>query len=194
MSKSSRILLIDESDERAEVLAAGLHDVEHQEIVRLREMSNLVEQISVIDPDVILIDLENPNRDTIEQMFRVSQTVKRPIAMFVDESDPETTKKAIRAGVSAYVVNGLAKERIQPIVETAVSRFEAYRDLESRALIAEQALEERKVVERAKGILMRRKSIAEPDAYAMLRNTARERGRRMVEIAQSVVLAEEMGV
>lgn len=194
MSGPSKILIIDESDERAEILTAGLHDVEHHELVRLRDMTDLVERIAEIDPDVILIDLENPNRDTIEQMFRVSETVKRPIAMFVDESDPATTKKAIRAGISAYVVNGLRQERIRPVMEMAVSRFEAYRDLENRAILAERALEERKVVERAKGILMKRRALPEADAYAMLRDSARTKGRRLVEVAQSVVLAEEMGV
>lgn len=194
MSGPSKILIIDESDERAEILTGGLHDVEHHELVRLRDMTDLVERIAEIDPDVILIDLENPNRDTIEQMFRVSETVKRPIAMFVDESDPATTKKAIRAGISAYVVNGLRQERIRPVMEMAVSRFEAYRDLENRAILAERALEERKVVERAKGILMKRRALPEADAYAMLRDSARTKGRRLVEVAQSVVLAEEMGV
>ncbi|MGB0683192.1 MAG: ANTAR domain-containing response regulator [Magnetovibrionaceae bacterium] len=194
MTGQYRVLVIDESDERAAILIAGLRDVEHREIIRLRDMSNLVERISEIDPDVILIDLENPNRDTVEQMFHVSQIVKRPIAIFVDQSDQATTRRAICAGISAYVVNGLAEDRIKPIIDTAVSRFEAYRDLEDRALMAEQALDERKVIDRAKGILMKRNQLSESDAYAMLRNTARDKGRRMADIAKSVVLAAEIGV
>jgi len=187
-----RILIIDESDERAEVLRAGLEDAGHRDIVRLKIMQDLVERIAEIDPEVILIDLENPNRDTIEQMFRVSEIVKRPIAMFVDESDPDTIKQAVRAGVSAYVVNGLARDRVRPIVDTAITRFETFRELETRAVTAERALEERKVIERAKGILMKRHGLDEGAAHARLRDAARARGRRMADVAESILTAEQL--
>lgn len=187
-----RILIIDESDERADVLQAGLQDAGHADIVRLRVMRDLIERIAEIDPEVILIDLENPNRDTIEQMFRVSETVKRPIAMFVDESDPETIKQAMRAGVSAYVVNGMARDRVKPIVETAITRFEVFRDLENRVVVAERALEERKVIEKAKGVLMKRHGLDEAAAHAKLRDAARARGRRVVDVAESILTAEQL--
>ena len=133
--------------------------------VAVRAPGEMAARIAAIDPDVILIDLENPNRDTIEQMFRVSREVKRPIAMFVDESDPETTKSAIRAGVSAYIIDGLRRDRIQPVVDVAISRFESYRELEQRATDAELQLAERKTIERAKALLMEKRAMTEPDAY-----------------------------
>lgn len=157
-------------------------------------MTNLVERIAAIDPDVILIDLENPNRDTVEQMFRVSRQVKRPIAMFVDESDQETTVAAIRAGVSAYIIDGLRRERIKPIVEVAISRFQAYRELEQRAVDAETELAHRKIVERAKAMLMKKRNLSEQDAHEAIRRMARDKGKRMVEVAESLLTAQELGL
>lgn len=174
-----KILVIDESAERAQVLLAGLEDAGYAQVQYLQDMSDLVPRIAAIDPDVILIDLENPNRDTVEQMFRVSREVKRPIAMFVDESDPEMTKQAIRAGVSAYIIDGLRRERIQPVVDVAISRFESYRELEQRATDAELQLAERKTIERAKSVLMDKRGLTEPDAYDAIRQIARSKGKRL---------------
>jgi len=189
-----KILVLDESPERAQVLLAGLQDAGYHDVQQVRDMTNLVERIAAIDPDVILIDLENPNRDTVEQMFRVSRQVKRPIAMFVDESDQETTVAAIRAGVSAYIIDGLRRERIKPIVEVAISRFQAYRELEQRAVDAETELAHRKIVERAKAMLMKKRNLSEQDAHEAIRRMARDKGKRMVEIAESLLTAQELGL
>ena len=189
-----KILVLDESPERAQVLLAGLQDAGYHDVQQVRDMTNLVERIAAIDPDVILIDLENPNRDTVEQMFRVSRQVKRPIAMFVDESDQETTVAAIRAGVSAYIIDGLRRERIKPIVEVAISRFQAYRELEQRAVDAETELAHRKIVERAKAMLMKKRNLSEQDAHEAIRRMARDKGKRMVEVAESLLTAQELGL
>lgn len=189
-----KILVIDESAERAQVLLAGLEDAGYTQVQYLQDMSDLVPRIAAIDPDVILIDLENPNRDTVEQMFRVSREVKRPIAMFVDESEPEMTKQAIRAGVSAYIIDGLRRERIQPVVDVAISRFESYRELEQRATDAELQLAERKTIERAKSVLMDKRGLTEPDAYDAIRQIARSKGKRMIEVAESLLTAQELGI
>lgn len=195
MSRSElKILVIDESPERAEVLLAGLTDSGYSNVMQLTDMDDLVGRIARLGPDVILIDLENPNRDTVEQMFRVSREVKRPIAMFVDESDSETTISAIKAGVSAYIIDGLRRERIKPIVELAISRFEAFRDLELRAVEAETKLSERKVIERAKSVLMNKRGMAEEEAYNAIQRLARDKGKKMVEVAESLVAASELGL
>ncbi len=190
----SRILVIDESPERAQVLLEGLRDAGYDDVHHMVEMHDLVSRIAQIGPDVILIDLENPNRDTIEQMFRVSKEVKRPIAMFVDESDRERTTAAIRAGVSAYVVDGLKRERIKPVVELAISRFEAFSELEKRANEAEVELADRKTIERAKSLLMQRRQMPEADAYNAIRRMARDKGKKMVEVAESILAASELGI
>lgn len=192
--RSTRILVIDENDDRGEVLARGLAEGGFADVTRARRTGDILEVVAAADPDVILIDLENPQRDVVDQMFRMTAQVKRPVALFVDQSDRETTLAAIRAGVSAYVVDGLREERIRPIVELAISRFEVFRDLETRAVAAEEKLETRKVVDRAKSILMRRRSLTEEQAYRLLQTKARSANRRLVDVAASVIEAETLGL
>jgi response regulator NasT len=149
-------------------------------------------RVSTVDPDVILIDLENPSRDVLEQMFQVSRVVKRPIAMFVDQADSASIQASVDAGVSAYIVDGLKKERIKSILDLCISRFNAFSRLQTELEQTKSALEERKVIDRAKGILMKRKNLSEEDAYALLRRTAMNEGKKIVEIAQSVITASEL--
>src|SRR5262245_19096960 len=155
-------------------------------------MANLLARIYQIDPDVILIDLENPSRDVLEQMFQVSRVVKRPVAMFVDQADSASIQASVDAGVSAYIVDGLKKERIKSILDLCISRFNAFSRLQSELERPKSALEERKVIERAKGILMKAKNLAEEQAYGLLRRTAMNESRKIAEVAQSVVTAAEL--
>jgi response regulator NasT len=141
---------------------------------------------------VILIDLESPSRDILEQMFQVSRSVKRPIAMFVDQSDAASIQASVDAGVSAYIVDGLKKERVKPILDLCISRFYAFSRLQDELDRAKSALEERKVIDRAKGVLMTAKSLSEDDAYALLRRTAMNENKKIVEIARSVLTAAEL--
>ena len=161
-------------------------------MVRIAEMTNLLSRIYALDPDVIVIDLENPSRDVLEQMFQVSRIVKRPIAMFVDQSDADQIRAAVDAGVSAYIVDGLKKERMKTILDLCVSRFNAYTRLQSELDRAKSQLEERKLIDRAKGILMKAKSLSEEDAYALMRRTAMNENKKIADIAQSVVTAAEL--
>jgi response regulator NasT len=158
----------------------------------VRDMANLLRRIVDEDPDVIFIDLENPNRDVLEQMFQVSRCVRRPIAMFVERSDTETIKRAVEAGVSAYIVDGLRKERVKAILDMAVSRFNAFNQLYDELERAKQELEERKLIERAKGILMKERGLTEEAAYGLLRKAAMNENRRLAEVAQSVVTAARL--
>ena len=154
MSASLRILIVDQNAQRATILEEGLREAGYRDVVVVREVQNLLRRIVDINPDVIFIDLENPHRDVLEQMFQVSRSVPRPIAMFVDQSDTATIEEAVDAGVATYIVDGLRKERIRPILDTTISRFNAFKKLRDRLDGATQALEERKLIDRAKGILM----------------------------------------
>jgi response regulator NasT len=187
-----KIVIIDESPVRAAILEDGLREAGHASIIRIADRANLLERIYAIDPDVILIDLENPSRDVLEQMFQVSRAVKRPVGMFVDQSDAASIEAAIDAGVSAYVVDGLRKERVKPILDTMVSRFHAFSRLRAELDQAKSQLEERKIVDRAKGVLMRQKKIGEEQAYALLRTVAMNEKKKISEIAQSVITAAEL--
>lgn len=186
---SLNILVIDENRIRASIIEAGLQDAGHSHVTVIHGIGGIAAKIEALQPDVIVIDLENPNRDMLENMFQLSRAVKRPIAMFVDHSDTASIEAAVEAGVSAYVVDGLRKERIKPILDMAISRFRAFSRMERELEDARSELESRKLVERAKGILMRSRGISEPEAYALLRKTAMNQNRKVSEIAQSLILA-----
>jgi response regulator NasT len=187
-----KILVIDKDPIRRAILDAGLREAGFANVVLLGETAGLLDHIYRIDPDVILIDLENPSRDVLEQMFQVSRVVRRPIAMFVDQSDRETTKSAVEAGVSAYIVDGLRKERVKDILELCISRFNAVARLQDELDRAKSALEARKTIDRAKGILMQAKGLTEEQAYALLRKTAMNEKRKIADVAQAIITASEI--
>lgn len=190
--RSLRILLVDQNATRASVLEEGLREAGCADVLIVRDMRNLLRRIVDEDPDVIFIDLENPNRDVLEQMFQVSRCVRRPVAMFVDRSENDMIAAAVEAGVGAYVVDGLRKERVKSILELAVSRFRAFDRMRGEMERAKQALEERKIIDRAKGILMKERNLSEEDAYALLRKAAMNENRRLAEVAQSLVSAARL--
>jgi len=169
-----------------------MHEAGLRNVVRIAERTNLLARLTTVDPDVILIDLESPSRDVLEQMFQVSRVVKRPVAMFVDQSDAASIQAAVDAGVSAYVVDGLKKERIKNILDMSISRFKAFSRLQDELDRTKTALGERKLIDRAKGILMRAKNLPEEEAYALLRRTAMNEKRRIADIAQSIVTAADI--
>ena len=189
---SLKILIVDESPVRAAILRDGLREAGFVHVEHLDDTANLLARIYAIDPDVILIDLENPNRDTLEQMFQMSRAVRRPVAMFVDQSDRASIQAAVDAGVSAYVVGGLKKERVTSILDLCISRFNAFSRLQSELETAKGALAERKVIDRAKGVLMKAKGLSEEGAYALLRKTAMNENKKIVEIAEAVLTAAEL--
>jgi response regulator NasT len=192
MDASLSIVIVDESPVRAAILEEGLREAGHINVVRIEGTAKLLARIYAIDPDVILIDLENPSRDVLEQMFQVSRIVKRPVAMFVDQADSASIQASVDAGVSAYIVDGLKKERIKSILDLCISRFNAFSRLQSELEQTKSALEERKVIDRAKGILMKAKHLSEEQAYALLRKTAMNENRRIADVAQSVITAAEL--
>ena len=187
-----KIAIVDESPIRAAILEDGLREAGFTLVERITETRNLLARVYALDPDVILIDLESPSRDVLEQMFQMSRAVKRPIAMFVDQSDSASIQAAVDAGVSAYIVGGLRKERVTNILDLCISRFNAFARLQAELDSAKDALQERKVIDRAKGVLMKAKKLTEEEAYALLRKTAMNENKKIVEIAQSVLTAAEL--
>src|ERR1700757_1519278 len=190
--QSPKIVIVDESPIRAAILEEGLREAGFTAVEHIREMQSLLARIYALDPDVILIDLENPSRDVLEQMFQVSRAVRRPIAMFVDQSDAASIQASVDAGVSAYIVDGLKKERIKPILDLCISRFNAFAKLQDELDRTKHALEERKVIDRAKGILMKMKGLTEEEAYVLMRSTAMREKKKIGEIAQSILTASEL--
>ena len=187
-----KIVIVDESSIRAAILEEGLREAGFMAVERLSDMNNLLMRIHAIDPDVILIDLENPSRDTLVQMFQVSRIVRRPVAMFVDQSDTASIQASVDAGVSAYIVDGLKKERIKSILDLCVSRFNAFSKLQSELERAKTDLEDRKTLDRAKGILMKNKGLTEDEAYRLMRSAAMREKKKIADIAAAIITAAEL--
>jgi len=186
------ILIIDENHIRASIIEDGLREAGHLQVAVLHDVNQVARTIQATSPDVIVIDLENPQRDTLEHFFSLSRAIQRPIAMFVDRSDSAMIEKAVEAGVSAYVVDGLKKERVKPILDMAISRFNAFSRLTQELAQVRSELEDRKIIDQAKGILMKTRGLSEADAYALLRSTAMNKNRRLVDVAQSLVTAADL--
>jgi two-component system, response regulator / RNA-binding antiterminator len=187
-----RIAIIDQSAARAAVIEEGLRETGLTDVTLFTEREGLVRQLNALAPDVILIDLANPRRDELEELFAVSRAVSRPVAMFVDQSDESAMESAIDAGVSAYVVDGLKKERIKPVLELAIKRFNAFSRLRAELDEAKSALADRSALDAAKALLMKRRNIDEPAAYALLRKAAMDSGRKVADVAEALVTAEKL--
>ncbi len=187
-----KIVIVGLSPPRAAIVEDGLRGGGYIDLVRIDETGNLLARIAGLAPDVILIDLERPSRDLLGQMFQVSRAVQRPIAMFVDQADTAAIQASVDAGVSAFIVDGLKKERMPHIVDLCISRFNAFSRLQRELEQTRGALAERKAIDRAKGILMAAKNLSEETAYTLLRQTAMNEHRKIAEVAQSVITAAEM--
>ena len=183
------VLIIDENAARAAIIEAGLRTAGHQHVTIIHEMHGIAAIIESLAPDVIVIDLENPNRDRLENIFQLARAVKRPIAMFVDRSDNQTMQSAIDAGVSAYVVDGLKQERVKNILDMAISRFNAYSRLERELEEARGALASRKIIDQAKRLIMTSRGLDEDAAYKLLRKAAMDQNRKVADVAQGLVTA-----
>jgi len=187
-----RIAIIDDSGLRATILEEGLRDAGFDEIEVVPPQGAFVARLERMAPDVVLMNLGNASRDSLEEMLAVSRALARPIAMFVDQSDDSMIGAAIDAGISAYVVDGLRKERIKPVLELAIRRFNAFSKLQAELDAARTELADRKTVDRAKAILMKSRGLDEPGAYALLRTTAMKQGRRIVEVAEALITAADL--
>ena len=174
------------------ILEEGLRESGLEQIAVVTELNGIVARIAEFDPQVIFLDLANPNRDRLESMLQVSRTISRPIAVFVDEADSDTIDAAVDAGVSAYIVDGLRKERVTSILDITISRFNAFNRLKSELDEVRTELADRKIIDQAKLLLMKRRGINENEAYAMLRRTAMSRSCRIAEVAQSLVMTADL--
>lgn len=182
-----RVLVIDELEARAGEICAGLALAGHQVAALLPTAADLTRRVEEIGPDVILIQTESPSRDTLEHLAVINTAAPRPVVMFAKSGDGRTMRKAFRAGVSAYVVDGLSPGRLAPLIEVAIARFEEHQDLKRERDEATQKLAERKTIDRAKGVLMKARGMDEAQAYAALRKLAMDRGQPLAKAAADVV-------
>lgn len=192
MNEKLRILVVEPNPERVRDIVDALRDAGWFDVKALAQISALDRTVREFAPDIVLIDLANPDRDTLEHISYATETSKRAVALFVDHTDDNLTQAALNAGVSAYVVDGLKMERIKPVLETAIARFKIMRQMQSELDAAKQALQDRKTIDRAKGILMRQRGMSEDDAYTLLRKTAMGQNRKVIDVAQALVTAADL--
>jgi len=192
MRKDLRILVVEADHTKAKNIIDALLEAGWSDVHAIAELSGLEHSVLKHAPDIVLIDMENPDRDMLEHIGTASDTKSRAVAMFVDQTDTNLTQAALAAGVSAYVVDGLQMNRIKSVIETAIARFQIMRKMQSELDAAKQALEDRKTLDRAKGILMRRRSISEDEAYKLLRKAAMDQGRKVIDVAQALVTASDL--
>ena len=187
-----RVMVLDEDNERREVLRQGLEKAGHRVVAEVQSTVNLSRLVAEVLPDVIIIDTHSPDRDTIEHLCVISQDTPRPIVMFSADGNTEKIREAVRAGVSAYVVDGLAAQRVQPILDVAIARFEALQSLRNELEDTQSQLADRKRIDRAKGILMKQKNLSEEDAYKWLRKMAMNENLKLAEVADQIIRAAKL--
>jgi len=187
-----RVLVVDESPERAEILRDGLRRAGHEVTASLSSPLALLKTIEELQPEVIVIDTESPSRDVLEHLVMMSQHTPRPVVMFATDGAPEKIREAVRAGVSAYVVDGLDPARVKTIVDVAVAHFEDFQKLREQLAQANLKLSERKLVERAKGVLMKTRGLDEEAAYSLLRKFAMDRKLKLSEVARQLIDAADL--
>lgn len=191
-SQSPFVLVIDTNPARAAIIEDGLRAEGYSRIAIITEIKGLAARVVSLEPDVIVMDLGNPNRDMLENMLSVTRAVKKPVAMFVDRSDRESMERAIDAGVSAYVVDGFRLDRVRSILDMAVTRFNAFSRLERELETARTALAERHTVDKAKRLLMEMRGLDEAAAYQLLRSTAMNQNRKIGEVAESLLFSAQL--
>ena len=189
-----KVAIVDEDASRAALVAEGLRSGAEGgvDVLTLESTANLLRNLVAFDPDVVIIDLDDPGRDVLEQMFEIGRVVARPVAMFVDRAAAGDVERAIEAGVSAYVVDGLRPDRVRPVVDAAVTRYRAFAKLRAELDETKGALADRRDIERAKALLIERRSLGEDEAYRLLRDRAMSERRRIGDVARSLLEANRM--
>lgn len=178
--------------ERTRVLRISLLEAGYNLVATLPGDSYLPERLAQIQPDLIVVDAESQGRDILEHVVVATREERRPIVMFTDDDDTSYVRKAIAAGVSAYMVQGIPNERIKPVLDVAIARFEHEESLRTELAAARHQLEERKLVDRAKSLLMSRAGLSEPEAYARLRKQAMDKGLKLSDVAQRLIDAADL--
>ncbi len=178
--------------ERAERLRAALTAAGYRIASQSRSLVELRRMLATTPPEVVVLDLEMFTRDLLDEIAQLYRQRPLPIVAFVDRSETDVTHAAVRAGISCYVIDGFGAQRIKPVIDAAIARFLAWRSLETECESATTQLAERKLVERAKGILMRRRDLPEEGAYQALRKMAMDRGKRLSQVAQGIIEAEAL--
>ena len=187
-----RVMLIDESSQRSDDLIDMLGAVDCEVIAKLSTEQDLLREVETLQPDMIIIDIELPDRDTLENLRNVQSVTPRPMVMFSQDDDGATIRRAVQSGVSAYVVDGIQPRRVRPVLDAAIATFEQHQKLSRQLTETRQQLLQRKSIERAKGILMKQRGISEAEAYRLLQKSAMDNKQKLIDVAEQIISAAEL--
>jgi response regulator NasT len=190
--KPTRVMLVDDTPTRSAILEQALLDQGLIVVCRLKSAQGLIKNVEIHQPDIIIMDLESPDRDTLESMTVLNQHNPKPVIMFSDEGDSQIISQAIQAGVSAYIVDGINPRRVKPILDVAIARFREYQALRKELKQTRDQLADRKIIDKAKGLLMKTKGLDEEQAYHAMRKMAMDQGKPLVDIAQNILSVMEL--
>lgn len=189
---SLRVIVVDDETDRAQSVRHALEGAGFSVVATFGTGADLPRQMEQLSADVVIVDIDSPDRDTLENMRRVSMEQHRPVVMFAQDGKPETIRAAIEAGVAAYVVDGLKPDRVRPVVDVAIARFAQFQELRVELDKARTTLAERKLIEKAKGILMKRRKVDEEEAYRLMRRMSMDQKLRLIDIANKIIDAAEL--
>lgn len=187
-----RVVLVDDDAARSAFVTQALLALGHDVVARLSASEDLLTAVRRMRPDVILVDMDNPARDVLDNCAAVTQEVPRPIVFFARDADPDTISQAVRAGISAYIVDGMAAHRLKPILDVAIARFREHQKLRNELDEMRTRLADRRDVERAKAMLVKLRKLDEAQAYSLLRKNAMTRRVTIGEAARTVLAAAEL--
>jgi len=187
-----RVVVMDDETDRAQQVKEALQAQGVDVVAVLGSGIGLLDQIESLAPDLLIVDIDSPDRDVLEGLRRVGQDRNRPVVMFAQDGRAETIKAAVEAGLAAYVVDGLTPDRVRPIVDVAIARFAQFQELRDALTKAEASLAERKMVEKAKGLLMQRRGCSEDEAFKAMRKMAMDQKLRLIEVANKIISAAEL--
>jgi response regulator NasT len=190
--KPARVMLVDDTPTRSAILEQALLDQGLIVVCRLESAQGLIKNVEIHQPDIIIMDLESPDRDTLESMTVLNQHNPKPVIMFSEEGDSKIISQAIQAGVSAYIVDGINPRRVKPILDVAIARFREYQALRKELKQTRDQLADRKIIDKAKGLLMKTKGLDEEQAYHTMRKMAMDQSKPLVEIAQNILSVMEL--
>lgn len=192
MNTALKIILVDENTGRSAMLRRALQDQGHEVICRMDNSTNLQNSNEIAHADVVIVNADIPDEEVFANLNDVNKNKPKPIVMFAEESSSEMANSAIKSGVNAYIVDGLEENRVQPIIDVAIARFREFQALKDELDATRNQLLERKVVEKAKGLLMQHKNISEDKSYQSIRKMAMDKNKRIVDVAESVISAFEL--
>jgi response regulator NasT len=190
--KPAKVMLVDDTPTRSAILEQALLDQGLIVVCRLASAQGLIKNVEIHQPDIIIMDLESPDRDTLESMTVLNQHNPKPVIMFSEEGDSKIISQAIQAGVSAYIVDGINPRRVKPILDVAIARFREYQALRKELKQTRDQLADRKIIDKAKGLLMKTKGLDEEQAYHAMRKMAMDQGKPLVDIAQNILSVMEL--